>query len=110
MSRTRRWTVEIFVGEPDDRTTHAWARLDTDDDDHRHAHGTALRGPGEAATPAIGDRLAVAQTLSQLADGLERAAERELAQVLERELAQAVERDPAQAVELHLEPLVGRPT
>jgi Domain of unknown function (DUF1876) len=66
MSTTKRWTAEILIDEEDDGTTRAVARLDTSDDAHVHGHGT-WRRTGDAHDAAMGDELAVATALSQVA-------------------------------------------
>jgi hypothetical protein len=65
MSTMKRWTVEILIDE-EDGAIHAVARLDTSEDAHLHGHGT-WRSPGDADVSAMGDDLAVAQALSEVA-------------------------------------------
>lgn len=68
---SRRWRVEIYVDEhEEDRTTRAEARLHTGDDTRLIGHGTAHRNPTDAEIAEIGDELAVARALSDLAHKL----------------------------------------
>ncbi|MFF0341659.1 DUF1876 domain-containing protein [Kribbella sp. NPDC004875] len=72
---SRRWRVDVFVDEhEDDRTTHAEARLHTNDKTQLVGRGAAHRNPDDAAIAEIGDELAVARALSDLAHNLLHAA------------------------------------
>ena len=73
MSTTKRWTAEILLDEDDLGTTHAVARLDTSEDAHLQGRG-AWRSQGNTDDPEIGDDIAVAQALSELAAKLSVAA------------------------------------
>jgi hypothetical protein len=73
MSTTKRWTVEILLDEEDLGTTHAVARLDTSEDAHLHGRGT-WRSQGNTDDSTIGDDIAVANALSQIAAKLSVAA------------------------------------
>ncbi|NIK59167.1 DUF1876 domain-containing protein [Kribbella shirazensis] len=71
MTTTRRWSVDIFVDEhEDERTTHAEARLHTNDKTYLVGRGTARRNPADSEIAEIGDELAVARALSALAHEL----------------------------------------
>ena len=71
MATTKRWNVEIFIDEQQEEgLTHAEARLHADDDTHLHGHGHAKRNPSDRSVPQIGDELAVARALSDLAHRL----------------------------------------
>jgi hypothetical protein len=75
MITSRRWRVDIYVDEhDDDRTTHAEARLHTNDKTHLLGHGAAHRNPDDSEIAEIGDELAVARALSDLAHKLLQAA------------------------------------
>lgn len=75
MTTSRRWSVDIFVDEHEgERTTHAEARLHTNDKTHLVGHGDARRNPDDAEIAEIGDELAVARALSDLAHQLLHAA------------------------------------
>jgi hypothetical protein len=76
MPATKHWTVEIDIGEDlEERATRAEARLQTDNT-NVHGRGTARRNPDDLNVPQIGDELAVARALSDLAHSLlHRAAE-----------------------------------
>lgn len=72
---SRRWRVDVFVDEHDDeRTTHAEARLHTNDKTNLVGHGAAHRNPDDTEIAEIGDELAVARALSDLAHKLLNAA------------------------------------
>lgn len=71
MTTTRRWSVDIFIDEhPEKRLTHAEARLRTNDNTHVVGKGTAHRNPDDPEVPEIGDELAVARALQNLAHEL----------------------------------------
>lgn len=75
MITSRRWRVDIFVDEHDDeRTTRAEARLQTNDKTHLTGRGAAHRNPADSEVAEIGDELAVARALSDLAHKLLEAA------------------------------------
>lgn len=66
MTRTKRWSVDIYIDEHDDDTTRAEARLQTPDHTHLKGVGTARRNPSDVNVPEIGDELAVARALTDL--------------------------------------------
>jgi hypothetical protein len=67
----RRWSVDIFIDEhEDERTTRAEARLHTNDQTQLVGRGTARRNPKDTDIAEIGDELAVARALSNLAHEL----------------------------------------
>ena len=67
---TRTWTVEIFIGEQEGRT-HAEARLSSEKSARQlTGEGTARRNPSDSDVPEIGDELAGARALSDLAHHL----------------------------------------
>jgi hypothetical protein len=69
MGMTRRWTAEILLDEDDLGLTRAAVRLDTSDD--AHLHGLATWQDPDPETPSeVGDDVAVADALSQIAAGL----------------------------------------
>jgi len=70
---TSRWQVEVFLGERDGRT-HAEARLHTSDRTHLVGTGTARLNPRDRDVPEIGEELAAARALSDLAHKLVEAA------------------------------------
>lgn len=65
MRTTRRWTVEVLVGEDDGRT-YAEAHLDDDIGNHLHGTGRADLHPTDPDVPEIGDEIAVARSLADL--------------------------------------------
>ncbi len=73
MAQAKRWTVEVFIDEHDDET-HAEARLHTGDVTHLRGRGKARKNPADRNVPEIGDELAAARALSELAHNLLRAA------------------------------------
>ncbi|WP_037161730.1 DUF1876 domain-containing protein [Rhodococcoides fascians] len=69
------WSVSVKIDEHEDKT-RATARLLTRDDTHLVGHGLARKNPSDTAVPEIGDELAAARALSDLAHQLiERAAD-----------------------------------
>jgi hypothetical protein len=71
MIRAKRWTVEIDIGEhEDERYTKAVARLHTSDQTNLRGEGLARRNPVDREVPEIGDELAAARALSDLAHRL----------------------------------------
>ncbi|MBB5978422.1 hypothetical protein HDA44_001763 [Kribbella solani] len=82
---SRRWRVDIYVDEhDDDRTTHAEARLHTNDKTHLIGRGVAHRSPEDTEIPEVGDELAVARALSDLAHKLLHAAASDIEAVTHR--------------------------
>lgn len=69
MVEAKRWHVEIFIDEHDDRT-RATARLQTGDETHLTDVGLARCNPDDTNVPEIGDELAVSRALSRLAHKL----------------------------------------
>jgi hypothetical protein len=77
----RQWTVDIEIDEvEDERTTHAQARLRTDGE-QLTGRGTAYRHPDDVEVPQIGDELATARALSELAHRLVLAAAEDIEEV-----------------------------
>jgi hypothetical protein len=74
----RDWTVRvsIFEGEPD---TSAEVELLSDSPTHLTAHGASHLSPRDRSVPAIGDEVAVARALHNLADQLLETASRDIA-------------------------------
>jgi hypothetical protein len=70
---TKRWTVEIAIDEHENRT-RAVARLVTADRTDLTGTGTARLNPTDRNVPEIGDELAAARALSELAHRLLHAA------------------------------------
>lgn len=85
MTHTRTWTVAIVIDEHDDeRLTHAEARLRTSDATDLRGRGHARRNPADREVPEIGDELAAARALSDLAHQLLDAAAGDIEQVTHR--------------------------
>jgi Domain of unknown function (DUF1876) len=75
MTTAKKWTVDIYVDEhPETRRTRAEARLHTGDLTDVRGVGTSSRNPRDPEVPEIGDELAVARALADLADNLRAAA------------------------------------
>lgn len=66
---TGTWSVEIFISERDGRT-HAEARLHTADRTHLVGTGAARLNPKDRDVPEVGEELATARALSDLAHRL----------------------------------------
>jgi len=65
---TRTWTVEIVISEhEEERLTRAEARLHSDARTVLHGRGEARRSPRDREVPEIGDELATARALADLA-------------------------------------------
>jgi len=73
MNATKTWHVDIYIGEHEGQT-HAEARLRPTDDVTLAATGTARLNPDDRDVPEIGDELAAARALSELAHRLLHAA------------------------------------
>jgi hypothetical protein len=69
MSTAKRWSVEIHIDEHESRT-RAEARLHTADRTHLVGVGLARLNPADRDVPEIGDELAAARALSDLAHQL----------------------------------------
>ena len=85
MAVAKRWTVDIYIDEYEDRT-RAEARLRTQDPTRMTGVGTARRNPADPEVPEIGDEFAAARALSELAHHLLEAAAADI---------EAVTRQPA---------------
>jgi hypothetical protein len=66
---TKTWTVQILLGEDED-TTRADAVLDMQGKTEIQGHGTSRRNPDDPSVPMIGEELATARALSDLAHQL----------------------------------------
>jgi Domain of unknown function (DUF1876) len=66
MSTAERWSVALTVQEHEGQT-RAEARLDLGDDAHLLGHGTARRNPNDPNILEIGEKIAVARALSDVA-------------------------------------------
>ncbi|GLY06452.1 dsRBD fold-containing protein [Actinoplanes sp. NBRC 101535] len=68
MVHTRTWTVQITIDErEDERRTRAVAVLRTEARPQVRGEGTARRAPRDREIPEIGDELAAARALADLA-------------------------------------------
>lgn len=66
---TKNWTVQVSLDEEGD-DTFADAILTIENKTEVHGRGTSRRNPTDEASPQIGDELAVARALSDLAHQL----------------------------------------
>jgi hypothetical protein len=73
MAATKTWRVDIYIGERDEKT-HVEARLLPGKEVSLTGHGVARLNPVDRDVPEIGDELAVARALSDLAHQLLHAA------------------------------------
>lgn len=80
---SKSWTVQIDIGEHDG-TTRATAHLRTGDRTSLTGTGTARLNPADPNVPEIGDELATARALSQLAHALLEAAADDISGVLHK--------------------------
>jgi hypothetical protein len=69
MTGTKTWHVDIYIGEHEGQT-HAEARLRPNGDTTLTGTGTARLNPSDRDVPEIGDELATARALSDLAHRL----------------------------------------
>jgi hypothetical protein len=69
MTHTTRWTVSISLVQEGD-VTKADAVLRADETERLRGQGTARRNPRDPSVPEIGDELAAARALSDLAHRL----------------------------------------
>ena len=69
MSMADRWSVELSIGKDDDET-HAEARLVMTGRDQLSGHGKARHNPADPDVTEIGEEIAVARALSELAHNL----------------------------------------
>ena len=76
----KQWTVQIYITEEGDDTS-ARALLTTKDDTHLTGIGHARRNPADQSVPEIGDELAVARALADLAERLRTVTAEDIAQV-----------------------------
>lgn len=86
---THTWNVTIHLFDADDlvrdgRLTGAHAVLTTSSGTSLEGYGRARRNPEDAAVPEIGEELAAARALRELADRLLRATSDDIAQIEHR--------------------------
>ncbi len=84
MSTAERWSVALTVHEHEGQT-RADARLDLGDDTHLLGHGTARRNPHDPNVLEIGEKIAVARALSDVAHMLLGSAAAQLEDVTHQE-------------------------
>jgi hypothetical protein len=81
MPTTKRWNIEITIGEEGSHT-YAEARLHARDAAEVRGEGAARCNPSDENVPRIGDEIAVARALSDLAHKLLHEAAEELESVV----------------------------
>ena len=69
MTQSKTWDVRVQIDEDGDET-RAEALLDLDNKTVIRGHGTSRRNPRDESDPRIGDELATARALSDLAHQL----------------------------------------
>jgi hypothetical protein len=74
------WHVELFIYE-DDESTSARAVLHADSPEHKEAHGRAIRTARDLAVPEVGDEVAAAAALYNLADVLRQTAAEDISEI-----------------------------
>lgn len=82
---SKSWSVQIDLGEHDGMT-RAVARLHTGDRTSLTGTGTARLNPADPNVPEIGDELAAARALSELAHALLEAAADDISGVLDESI------------------------
>lgn len=80
LPHVKRWRVDVDIFESGDETD-AHAVLTSEAPHHLDARGVARRNPVDLSVPEIGDEVAVARALRQLADHLLRTASDDIAGV-----------------------------
>ncbi|HSK26195.1 MAG TPA: dsRBD fold-containing protein [Jiangellales bacterium] len=85
MTHTRTWRVDIHLSE-EDPGTHARAVLHSGADTELEGRGSARRNPADAEVPEIGDEIAAARALRELADRLLGAASDDIGAIEQREV------------------------
>jgi Rv2632c-like len=85
MATTKKWTVDIFLDEHEEgRNTRAEARLHSGDATDVRGIGRSWRNPHDPEVPEIGDELAAARALADLAEHLRGAAALDIAAINEQ--------------------------
>jgi hypothetical protein len=84
MSTAERWSVALTVQEHEGQT-RAEVRLDLGDNTHLLGHGTARRNPSDPNVLEIGEKIAVARALSEVAHMLLGSAAAQLEEVTHQE-------------------------
>jgi uncharacterized protein DUF1876 len=84
MNTAERWSVVLTVEEHEGQT-RAEARLDLGDETHLLGHGTARRNPTDPDVLEIGEKIAAARALSDVAHMLLNSAAAQLEDVTHQE-------------------------
>ena len=74
------WHVDLFIYEDDDSTS-VRAVLHGDSPKHKEAHGRAIRTARDLAVPEVGDEVAAAAALYNLADVLRQTAAEDISDI-----------------------------
>jgi hypothetical protein len=80
MVHIKTWHVELFIYENDDSTS-VRAVLHADSPEHKEAFGRTIKGPRELAVPEVGDEIAAAGALYNLADVLRQTAAEDISRI-----------------------------
>lgn len=91
MPIAKRWTVDIDISEHTSGETVAQARLHTRDATDLRGNGRARKHPSDANVPEIGDELASARALSDLAHRLLEAAADDIEAVTHEKVTELAE-------------------
>jgi hypothetical protein len=89
MTHTTAWTVEVFIYDGDDHTTARAALVSGAGPTHRlpiEGTGRSTRNPADTDVPEIGEEVAAARALRDLADRLLAAASADIAEVTHAEV------------------------
>ncbi|NKZ03763.1 DUF1876 domain-containing protein [Actinomadura latina] len=78
--KTKQWSVEVYISE-DGPETHARVVLFSGGEEHATGDGRARRNPVDPEVAEIGDELAVARALADLAGRLHGAADKDIARL-----------------------------
>lgn len=81
MAHVKRWDVRIYIDEHDDNSTRAEARLRPGEHSRLVGVGIAQRNPRDPNVPEVGDELAAARALSELAHRLMRTTAEDIEQI-----------------------------
>jgi hypothetical protein len=79
----RKWHVELFIYEDDDSTS-VRAVLHADSSEQKEAYGRSIRTPRDLAVPEVGDEVAAAAALYNLADVLRQTAAEDISEIEHR--------------------------
>jgi hypothetical protein len=76
----KKWHVDLFIYEADDSTS-VRAVLHADSSVQKEAYGRSIRTPRDLAVPEVGDEVAAAAALYNLADVLRQTAAEDISEI-----------------------------